>query len=205
MRRFYWVKEGLRFSAVVLMAGGLYGIFIALMNEENDTLGDILYMSALYLGMFGAFMSLIFNMGLYQSLLPLALSFGGTRREAMQGLQLCRIANLIPVVAAVALCAARQSEPFVEVTLMIAAGLLFSGLGGLVGSLAPVLSKGVLALVSAAAVLGGMVLIGAAAFLAVVAFGSSGGILWTILGISVLGYAVCSLFEARAVRHWCVR
>lgn len=208
MRRLFWAKEGVKFAGTVVAASGIYAFLMAAMNGPVNTLQENINLGVLYLAMFGSIMSQMFNIAAYQTVVPLALSFGGTRKEVVLGIHIYRLAIILPLVIVVAVVtmlttSAMRYQLLVIVVLMVAAFLFFSGLGATIGSLQSKLGKTALSVISAVSVLGGMVLFGLCVFLLYAVFEK--GILWFSLGFGALVYTVCSVFEYRAIKSYCVK
>ena len=109
MRLRYWFTGALQLLGMVLGASALYCLVIWL--QMDDEVQFLLAMLPLYFILFGSIMMLCLTVGLYKTMVNLALSFGSTRREVLAGLQLYR---LLPTLAVAALAALLTGIPGVE-------------------------------------------------------------------------------------------
>lgn len=109
MRLRYWFTGALQLLGMVLGASALYCLVIWL--QMDDEVQFLLTMLPLYFILFGSIMMLCLTVGLYKTMVNLALSFGSTRREVLAGLQLYR---LLPTLAVAALAALLTGIPGVE-------------------------------------------------------------------------------------------
>ena len=91
MKLRYWFQTGFRSLAMLLGASLLYCALMSLQMSELEAVETLL---PIYL-LFGVMMDLGMSLSLYKFNVPLALSFGSTRGEALLGLQ---VARLIPAV-----------------------------------------------------------------------------------------------------------
>ena len=210
MRRLYWAKEGMKFIGTVLGASFLYSLFMTIMDGDG-TLEKLVVTGTTYLAMFGSVMAMVFNMTAYQTFLPLTLSFGCTRREAIVGMQVYRLTVLVVLAGVSAVLTSldaftMSTAPRIIIALEISAYLFFSSLGGVSGALSTKLSKVMLGIVSAAAVLVGLGLVcGVAVYLVTQSMELPGGVGWILLALAVLIYGLCSIAEARTIKRFCVR
>lgn len=211
MRRLFWVKEGLRYVVAVLGASFLYSLFMMIAGSEKDWI-DTLTMATMYLVMFSAIMALVFNMTLYQSVLPLTISFGCLRKEALVGLQIYRLTVLIPVTAITAVLAAMVApdigtQAWIIVVLEIAAYLFCTSIGGLIGPLSGKLSKTLLGVLYGVAMLAFMVILAGGIIVVFIMeeLNVLGWVAWLVLGVAVAVYGLCSIAEIRGIKHLCVR
>lgn len=211
MRRLFWVKEGLQYVVSVLGSSFLYSLLMMITGSEKEWI-DTLTMATMYLVMFSAVMALVFNMTLYQSVLPLAISFGCGRKEALAGLQIYRLTVLIPLAGITAMLAAMTAsdigtQAWIIVVLEIAAYLLCTGIGGWIGSCSGKLSKTVMGILYVAAMLILIVILGGGivVFLVIEELNVLGWAAWLVLGAAAAIYGLCSIAEIRAVKCFCVR
>lgn len=204
MRHFFWIKEGLRVAATILAAALIYSLLIGMQSSWGPL--DLLQTTVIYLAVSGCIMAMIFSMGLYQTLIPLSLRFGGLRADVITGIQLYRLALILPVVLATAGLAVLSPIPMdTTLVLVIAVFLFFNGLGGVLGAFSQKLSKNAQTALSTIAVLAAVGLLGVIALVLLNVFALTKSVLWIFLGLSVAVYGVCTYFEARAVHHFCVR
>ena len=211
MRRLFWVKEGLQYVAAVLGASFLYSLFMMIAGSKKDWI-DTLTMATMYLVVFSAVMALGFNMTMYQTILPLTVSFGCGRKEALAGLQIYRLTVLIPLAGITAVLAVPTAsdigtQAWIIVVLEIAAYLFCTGIGGWIGSLSGKLSKTATGVLSVAAMLVFIVILGwgIVGFFVMEEWNVLGWVAWIILGVAAALYGLCSIAEARAVKGFCVR
>lgn len=210
MKHLFWVKEGLRITAATFAGAAVYTLLMRLQSSGDEIFADYLDMGLIYLTVMGAIMALIFSLGLHQILIPLTISFGAERREVIAGIQLYRLTVVLPVLLVSGVLAAVTSvvEPgdlWIFLVLEISAFLFFNALGGLMGTLTGKLSTGLITGISIALVLIGVILMGLVVVLGVVYLELSQWIIWIIFSICALTYAICSIFEWRAIRRCCVR
>lgn len=209
MRRLYWIKEGLKVVAFIFIASALYTLFMAIMNTEDDVSGGFLRQGAIYFVIMGVMMSLLYNMGLHQTVIPLSLSFGGTRREAVLGVQLYRLTVLFFLLvggAALLILLHMEFDALLfAIPIIIGVYLFFSGLGGLLGSFSNKLSKKALSVLSVITIL---VVANILIFLVMALdFGlnPSSTLGLPLLAIGILVYGICCVFEVRSIRRHYVR
>lgn len=137
MRVRFWVKSGLYNSGVLLACSAVYTVMMHL-NTEAISLSEMILFLPVYLWIFGSFMSIAFASSLYKQSLPLALSFGSTRKEAIFGIQLYRLIPMV-VMAAVSpmltLLCGRESFQIMVTVLPGACGgyLIVNSIGSMIG------------------------------------------------------------------------
>lgn len=211
MRRLFWVKEGLQYVVAVLGSSFLYSLFMMIAGSAKGWI-DTLTMATMYLVMFSAVMALVFNMTLYQSILPLAISFGCGRKEALAGLQIYRLTVLIPLAGITAVLAVPTAsdigtQAWIIVVLEIAAYLFCTSIGGLIGPLSGKLSKTVMGVLYIVAMLVFIVMIagGIIVFFMMEELNVLGWVAWLVLGVAAALYGLCSIAEIRGIKHFCVR
>lgn len=90
MRLRYWIKSSLDI-AVGILGGALMYTLIMAWQIDDFGVRECLRAAALFAVGFGGFMALLMNIAVYNNALPVCLSFGSTRKEAMVGLQLFRL------------------------------------------------------------------------------------------------------------------
>lgn len=142
MHRFYWIKQGLTYGAILLAASGLYPVYIATMDGFQRSLPEYLELTSMYLAAMTVIMPPVLGLIIYGTTIPLALSLGATRKEAWVGLQLYRLAMLLPVLGEITLFAVFETTiDFWLILVMLLSGYIFSGgLGGILGILTPKVS-----------------------------------------------------------------
>ena len=211
MRRLYWVKEGLKCAANVLGATFLYSVFMNFFDSGTGGMGA-LRTGAVYLLLFGSIMSLVFNITLYQTQLPLVISLGCGRKEALVGLLLYRLAALVPV-AAVTGVLTMMIDPQLPISvgslvvLEISVYILCTCAGGFVGTLVARVSRIMLGFISAGVMILILALFGGAmvVFFVVGMTDALGWMMWVIPCAAAGVYGLCRAAESRALRRFCVR
>ena len=205
MRRFHWIKEGLVQAAVILSAAAVYTLFLFMTGDSTKSLHDYFEMATIYLVGMAVIMPAIFNIYTYTQTVPLTLSFGVTRKEVWLGLQLYRIAMLLPVMGANVLLFVLGSrvDILVSLVLTLAGGLYFSGIGGFSGALTVKLGRGTLLMIA----LVWIVSLALAAVLVVIpVVNEKVDILIYILPlVGALVYTLCTCFEKKAIKALCVK
>ena len=205
MRRFHWIKEGLVQAAVILSAAAVYTLFLFMTGDSTKSLHDYFEMATIYLVGMAVIMPAIFNIYTYTQTVPLTLSFGVTRKEVWLGLQLYRIAMLLPVVGAIVLLFVLGSrvDILASLVLTLAGGLYFSGIGGFSGALTVKLGRGTLLMIA----LVWIVSLALAAVLVVIpVVNKKVDILIYILPlVGTLVYTLCTCFEKKAIKALCVK
>lgn len=90
MRVRFWVKNSLIAIGLITL---LVPVYMILFESTGDEFvwEDIFVTASSYLWFIGAVFSMVFGASLYKQYLPIALSFGSTRREALVGIQLFRL------------------------------------------------------------------------------------------------------------------
>lgn len=205
MRRFHWIKEGLVQAAVILSAAAVYTLFLFMTGDSTKSLHDYFEMATIYLVGMAVIMPAIFNIYTYTQTVPLTLSFGVTRKEVWLGLQLYRIAMLLPVMGANVLLFVLGShvDILLSLVLTLAGGLYFSGIGGFSGALTVKLGRGTLLMIA----LVWIVSLALAAVLVVIpVVNKKVDILIYILPlVGTLVYTLCTCFEKKAIKALCVK
>lgn len=210
MRRLYWIKEGLRMAATVLIACVVYTSLIAFTVNANYTLPEHLENAFVYTSLLSSIIGFFFNIFSYQSLIPIALSFGCTRRETMLGVQLFRLAYFIPPLLASAVLAFLMGsdagiDPFAMISISTSMYLSGSSLGALAGAFtAKNMGGRSLAILITTVILGNIVAF-VVSFVILAPIDQLRMMLWIMPVIGGVSYLVCSIFEARALKRCCVR
>ena len=132
MRLKDWLKTGAVHALAAIAASLGFSVMMYLLDMEN--LSFILEIATEYLVSFGAFMSLVLIMSVQRQTLPMALSFGSTRKEAFWGMQCYRALYLLLVMAAVMALFLLTGEGFTVVIRLIPLGLAVILTMGAVGS-----------------------------------------------------------------------
>jgi len=206
MRLRFWIKQGLQNLGLILGASFLYAFLMYIqLDHGTDGLMVLLILSLL---LFGAMLMCATTLGVYKLSVPLTLSFGSTRNEALLGLQVCRLIPTIVVPAIVMILTAVSKKPAtfspVDILLLgIGAFLLFSAVGTLLGAVFTKYGK-IAAVATAISVL--LLAFGAgfvSAFLGdetlLETFIVSPSLPWLILGIGLFAYSISMIPEQRIV------
>lgn len=206
MRLKDWIKSGLQYAAIVIGASFLYG---ALMGPTS--MEEMMTMTAMYMLMFGAVINMLFNISTYKVVLPLALGFSSTRKEAFVGMQCYRLIYAVLVMgAAVGVYLLAGLGGMTELAQFgpIGVGLmpLMTALGGVLGMIGNRFGKGVLTAMTVVGSLIGCVLLATTLILSAI-FEEQIGILglWLFPVVSLVIYGVVSIFEYRAVMKYSVK
>lgn len=96
MRLRFWIKSALTAAGILIVSSPLYSIILCLQDDELDLIPLI----AIYMWSFGAVCAMIFPMQYMKQNLPLALSFGSSRKEALLGIQIYRLLPMVMIIAA---------------------------------------------------------------------------------------------------------
>lgn len=213
MRLRFWIKGGLQTLATVAGASALYGLLMWV-QSSNITLEETLSFLPFYLVTFGAIMLLAMTVSVYKAMLPLALSFGSTRREAFVGLQVFR---LLPTAAVALLLVLLFLVPGTEMVLGLSAVvLLTAGLFLFVGAIGSGLGMiyvrfgklGTILMVVTLLVLGLALGIGAVLGLSSVKFDvavSLRWLPWLVLATGAAVYLLMLIPEFRTVRKYQIK
>ncbi len=205
MRRYsYWIRTGLQTFAWDIAACGFYALLMYI--QLSGPLSEILAFLPVYLLVFGAMVLVGMNMGVYKMNLPLALSFGSTRNEAIIGLQLFRLIPTVLLTAVLALlCSLEGADLTVGQAIPIGLGAYLAGgaIGAILGVIFTRFGK-IAAVISAVAIMlvafGGGLLAGmSAGDSPLVSISLDGGLPWAILGAGVLLYSIAMIPEQRTV------
>ena len=206
MRLKDWLKSGLQYGAIVVGASFLYGV---LMGTSN--LSEMLTMTAMYMLMFGAGINMVYNISMYKSALPLALSFGSTRKEAFAGVQCYRLVYAVLVIGvAVPLYLLAGEDGRTDLMIFVPIGiglmLILNGLGAVLGMIGNRFGKGVLAAVTViGSLLACVILFGSIIVFALLdeQIGTAGLWLMPVIGLAV--YGVVSIFEYKVIHKYGVK
>lgn len=206
MRLKDWFKSGLQFGTIVVAASFVYGLLMG-----TNGVGELLTMAAMYMLLVGALINVLYNLGVYKTILPVALSFGSTRKEAFVGMQCYRLvyAGLV-MIAAIPLYLLAGEEGAHDMKLMVPLGiglmLVTNAFGAVLGMIGNRFGKGATAvvtiigaLVSVAIMVGTLVLL---AFfeeqIGVVGF-------WMFPAVGLVVYTLVSIVEYKYVFKYSVK
>lgn len=206
MRLKAWFKSGLQYGAIVVGASFLYG---ALMGPSS--VSEMLTMTAMYMLLFGAVINMLYNVTVYKVTLPLALSFGSTRKEAFVGIQCYRLVYAVLVIGVAVplfLLAGEDGRADMMFFAPIGIGLMLTlnGLGAVLGMLGNRFGKGVLAAVTViGSLLACVILFGSIIVFALLdeRIGTAG--LWLMPVIGLVVYGVVSIFEYKVIYKYGVK
>jgi hypothetical protein len=213
MRLKYWFYTSLTTFWAVLAASGIYG-GILFLQRPGLTWEDLLFTLPVYLLLFGGLVMMALNAGLYKLQLPLALSFGSTRNEAILGMQIQRFLPAALIVAlTIVLTTVAKDYSMVPAAAVAPLGfglfLGFSALGGIAGMVMIRFGKIGLAVTVATGLVVGM----GAGLIAGMTIGSgfigaffeNVGLHWLIFCIGVFLYAIVMIPEQRLIWKYNVK
>ena len=206
MRLRYWVKEALKLTGLIMIASFVYMLLMMGLDAEN-TWQYRLNTGAIYLALFGAFMSMVLGPSIYQVFAPLAISLGSTRKEVFWGIQCYRFVIIFSLllVAGILCAVAKEISVWYALPFGICAFLTLHGMGAVMGGLSRKLGK--LALII-------MVLVGLNLYLGMLGLVLMGHnwfvmhkniFMLLIPGIGILVYALCMIYEVRTIRKISVK
>jgi hypothetical protein len=190
MRLKDWLKTGAVHALAAIGGSFLYGVMMYMMDTEFD-FSTFVEVSVIYLLFFGAFLNLVLILTVQKQNLPLALSFGATRKEAFWGMQCYRIVYAVLIMAAAVMMLLLTEEPYGMAAVLLPIGLAAVLLLGAIGSVGGVMGirygKGA---AIAAGVMMGIVSMGIGIFVGIwmVKHGPIGGLPeWTLWLFPVIG------------------
>ena len=202
MRVKLWLKNALITAAAGLAGAAVYALMMFLMNGDFEP-ERFLNMTSGYLVGIGVVMMVLIGIMDYKVTLPLALSFGSTRKEALVGMQLGRLAAglLLAGVSAVLFVVKGGWEvPFFVLGVLILCG----GVGAALGML--IVRYGKAAGIAAGIVL--MVIAAGATFATITVIAANGfewmG-LWLVPAVGAVVYGLVLLAEIRTLRNYNVK
>ena len=209
MRLRYWAQEALKITGVIMAATLIY-TFLMIAQDTRETWNEYLEMGAIYLGMFGACMCMILSTSIYQVHAPLAISLGSTRNEVLFGIQCYRfvIASILLAVAALLLMLTGETAQSLVWTILplgVAAFMVFNGIGAVLGCLGTKLGRGALIAVSILTMLLCVGGVGAAVLIIALKYSLQGNVVWIVLGIGTLVYALSMIFEVQTIKKFSVK
>lgn len=201
MRRFYWIKQGLTYGAIVLAASVFYPVYIATMDGFQRSLPEYLELTSIYLAAMTVIMPAVLGLIIYGTTVPLALSLGATRKEAWVGLQLYRLAMLLPVLGELTLFAVFETTiDFWLIVVMLLSGYLLSGgIGGIMGILTPKVSGASRIAVVCVIFIAGLSVAVAAVVFAVVVWEWMPALIVILPLLAALVYTLCTCCERKVI------
>lgn len=210
MRAKLWIKNSLTYALASVAGAAAYALIMCLMEPDFE-LRRLLDMATGYLVGIGVVMSVVVGIVDYKTTLPLALSFGSTRKEALVGMQVGRLVYGLGLLTAVAvLFAAANGLGSLPVLLPIAVGvmLMMSAAGavfGMVtvkfGKVAAVVIGILVGLLAAGSVFAAMMFVLADE----VAFEASEWMLWLLPAVGAVIYGLVLIPEVKTVYHYNVK
>lgn len=111
MRLKNWIRMGLVYAGILLCGVVFMALYMGFLMEAKDLSECVMY-GASYALLFSGVLTAAFSIGIYRSEVPLALSFGATRREVFVGLQWMRVFPLIAAMGASYALAVLGGEAF---------------------------------------------------------------------------------------------
>lgn len=137
MRLKDWLKTGTVYALAAIGGSLLYGVLVYMMDVEFDDFSTFIEAGAICLLFVGAFLNLVLILLVQTQNLPLALSFGATRKEAFWGMQCYRIVYAVLIMAVVAmmflLTEGSNDTAMVLLPIGLAAMLLLGAIGSVGG------------------------------------------------------------------------
>ena len=139
IRMRFWLKQSRTVLLFALAAGPAMCAYMWLINSGTD-LRELVRTVSLQSAWFAGFLQMAMSLSVYRLYLPLAISFGSTRKEAQIGMVLMKIINTAGIVAVFCvynlLFAGELKNTFIECTPAVLGGVVFFGsLGSLFGML----------------------------------------------------------------------
>lgn len=139
MRLRYWIKSSLDITAGTLGGAVMFTLMMAWQMGDFG-LRKCLVAAALFVVGFGGFFALWMNIAVYVGMLPVCLSFGSSRKEALVGFQLYRLipAVICSVIAAVVFVFVKEKNevpPVMVFCIGMAAFLTLGAWGSVAGML----------------------------------------------------------------------
>lgn len=212
MRLRFWLKNAAISACIGPVATLLY-TGLMLLQGTGMTWEDICMLAMVYLWSFGALIAMILVMNLYKFYVPVAVSFGSTRKECMVGIACYRLIPLaVNIVCSLLLAALAEPVIPLGVLLPVSTGLylLVGALGSAAGMAYEKYGKKAVFLV---------MLTGAAAAV-IVAFGivasdaqwywinnalESGIVQWLVLAVGILAHVLSLIPEKKTVYRCTVK
>ena len=209
MRLRYWIKEALKLTGIVIIASFAYTLLM-MGVDAADTWRYYLNMGAMYLAMFGAFMSMVLGASIYQVFVPLAISFGSTRREVLFGIQCYRLVSMLLILAVSAILLIISegmllNNEVANLPTGVGAFLMLNGSGIILGCCSTKLGKARMIIVGIVTMILTCSIIGAVIFLAAVKYQMRGNTMWVILIVGILVYLLCMIYEVKTIRKFSVK
>lgn len=213
MRIRYWAKNSLTSIALFLI---VVPVYMVLFNAGNEDFAwnDLFLTATIYLLLFGMLFQSIFVMSAYKSVLPIALSFGSTRREAVVGCQVYRLLPLAALLPLSFLTAFLHDPDFCLILLkvlpaVVGAYLIFCSFGSLLGVATVKFGNKALFLLIPLCI--GLtigvfaVVLGATEFPQMPDVLTMDWVIWLVLGVGVILHGLSLIPEIKTVYHMNVK
>ena len=206
MRLKDWFKSGLQYGAIVVGASFLYGVLMG-----PTSVREMLTMTAMYMLLFGAAINLLFSITVYKVMLPVALGFGATRKEAFVGMQCYRLVYAVLLTAAAVvlyLLAGEAGMTALTSLAPIGIGLMpfMTAVGAVIGMVGNRFGKGAMAVLTVVGSLFTCVIVMAVVIL-LAGFSESTGTygLWLLPVVGFAIYGLVSIAEHKVVKKYSVK
>lgn len=209
MRLRDWIKNTLRNTSILVL---IVPVYMVLFNAGNEDFAwkDVFLTATTYLWLFGMLFTSISVMNAYKINLPIALSFGSTRREAVVGCEVYRLLPLAVILPLSFLTACLYDPDFCLILLgvlpaAVGAYLIFGTIGSFLG--AAVVKFGNKALVPFILLWFGMVfgicfaIFGATDFPNMPDVLTMDWVIWLVLGVGVIFHGLSLIPEIKTVYH----
>lgn len=98
IRMGFWLKQSGTVLLFALAAGPAMCLYMWLINSSTD-LKELLRSVPLMSAWFAGFLQMAMSLSVYRLYLPLAISFGSTRKEAQVGMIAMKVINIVGIVA----------------------------------------------------------------------------------------------------------
>ena len=209
MRLKDWLKTGLQYAGAVLLGSVMYGVIMA----SWDT-AEFMTMTAMYMLLFGAGMGVVFAMSVYKAVLPVAIGFGATRKEAFVGMQCYRLMYMAVLLSgSVVLYLLAGERGIVELADAVPFGigvmLILHALGAAMGMVSTRFGKGALVVLS---IIAGLIISGVIAGTFIVfaliedTISGIGGIgFWVFPSASLIVYGLVAIPEYKMIYRYNVK
>lgn len=206
MKLGYWLREGLKAAALLLVGSTLF-VLMMLLQRGGDELSDYVLMGAIFLLVFGAFMGMALGSSVYLLHVPLTIGLGATRRETLAGVQCFRAAVMIPCIAIAAplLVLFVHIPPGVLLPAAVGVYLMYNGFGALLGRLSLRVRRGAVVAIMLALLFIPLAALVCAAYYIGKAFGSMTALPWIILAVGGAGYGLAMIPETGTLKKYAVK
>ena len=139
IRMKFWLHQSRTVFLFALLGGPAFSLYMWLINSGTP-LTELVPNMPLLSAWFAAFLQMALSLSTYRLYLPLAISFGSTRKEAEAGMVLMKFLNTAGIVAIFTvynlIFGGELKEVFFSLTLTVLGGVIFFGsIGSLFGML----------------------------------------------------------------------